>query len=224
MRCVCAPPAVTVCTAVCPWSAWRCCRCVRWGRGAAHAAVCGWCGGLLCCTVRWVGSCRVEGRSWAWRGVPCLCVRARQASAVVQQPDQWQFPQRGVRTVVADVSGCVLCLLTAGWHLVCYCVPMKGSCGAAAAVCDGVGAHTAVCGWCDVCCVVLYCSMYASVSGGGAVMGLAGCAVPVCARATGGWTWAATRSVAVSPAWCLGCRRLCEWLCAVCAHRRLSLG
>ncbi len=71
---------------------------------------------VLCCTVWCVCPSRVEGRSWASWGVLCLCVRARQVSAIEQQPDQWQFPQRGVRPFVAWVSGCVLCLFTAGCH------------------------------------------------------------------------------------------------------------
>ena len=76
---------------------------------------------------------------------------------------------------------------------------------------------------CVLCCVVLHCVVCVSESGGGAVMGVAGCGVPACARTTGGCPWVATRSVAVSPAWCPACRRLREWLCAVCAHRRLAL-
>jgi hypothetical protein len=58
----------------------RFCRCAMGagGRGSAHAFV--W--GLLCCTVRCVGPCRVEGRSWAWRGVLCLCAVGAGGDAV----------------------------------------------------------------------------------------------------------------------------------------------
>ncbi len=72
--------------------------------------------------------------------------------------------------------------------------------------------------------VVLYCAVCAFVSGGGAVRGVAWCGAPVCARTTGICTWASTRSMAVSPAWCPACRRSSEWLCVVCALRHLSLG
>jgi hypothetical protein len=57
---------------------------------------------------------------------------------------------------------------------------------------------------------VLYCTVCVSVLGGGAAMGVAGYAVPVCARTTGSWAWTITGSVAVSPAWCPDCRRLRE--------------
>ncbi len=180
-----------------------------WGgaRGCVRL-VCGVCCVVLCCTVRCVRPCRVEGRSWASRGVLRLCVRARQVAGLGQQPDQWQFPQRGVRTVVADVSGCVLCVRTASCHWVYCCMPMECGCGATAAVCDGgVGRRARLCVagvWGLLCCTAV-CVRPCRVEG--AEMGVAECAAPVCARTTGCWTWAATRSMAVSPAWCPDCRR-----------------
>ncbi len=91
---------------------WRCCRCVRRGRCTPYCAACVVMA-VICLTVRCVCPSREEGRSLASWGELCLCVVARQVSVVEQQPDQWQFPQRGVRTVVADVSCCVLCVRTA---------------------------------------------------------------------------------------------------------------
>jgi hypothetical protein len=49
--------------------------CVMRAEGGARGCVWLVCG-LLCCTVRCVGPCQVEGRSWALGGVLCLCVRA----------------------------------------------------------------------------------------------------------------------------------------------------
>jgi hypothetical protein len=77
--------------------------CVMWAEGCARGCVrLVW--GVLCCM--YCAVCGSVSGGGALRGVLCLCVRARQVAAF-GKPDQWQFPQRGVRTVVASVSGCV---------------------------------------------------------------------------------------------------------------------
>jgi hypothetical protein len=103
----------------------------------------------VCCTVGCVRRCRVQGRSWASRGVLCLCVRARQIPVLGWQQDQWQFPQCGVRTVVAEVSGCVPCVRTASWHWVYW--------------------FTAVCSWSALAALMPLCAMRVGGSARGCV-------------------------------------------------------